>query len=176
MNSALDKARALDAHDPLASFRNEFHLPKHHDGSDAIYLCGNSLGLQPKGVRAAIEQELLDWQDLGVEAHFTGTNPWYSYHEPLLEPAASVVGAKPSELALMNSLTTNPHLLMVSFYRPESKRYKILIEGSAFPSDRYAVASQARFHGYDPNEAIIEMQPRQGEDCLRIDPMFLTSH
>ena len=169
MKLPLDKARALDAQDMLASFRNEFHFPKHHDGSDLIYLCGNSLGLQPKGVRAAIEQELSDWETLGVEGHFKGKNPWYSYHEPLLAPAGRVVGAKPSEVALMNSLTTNLHLLMVSFYRPQTTRYKILIEGSAFPSDRYAVASQAHFHGYDPNDAIIEMQPREGEDCLRLE-------
>ncbi|MEE2834414.1 MAG: kynureninase [Myxococcota bacterium] len=163
----MTRARTLDAHDALAHFRDEFHVPKHRDGSDSIYLCGNSLGLQPKGVRAAIEQELADWERLGVEGHFHGKNPWYSYHEPLLAPAAQVVGAKPSEVALMNSLTTNLHLLMVSFYRPSGARRKILIEGSAFPSDRYAVASQARFHGLDPAEAVIELQPRPGEDCLR---------
>ena len=163
----MTRARTLDAHDALAHFRDEFHVPKHCDGSDSIYLCGNSLGLQPKGVRAAIEQELADWERLGVEGHFHGKNPWYSYHEPLLAPAAQVVGAKPSEVALMNSLTTNLHLLMVSFYRPSGARRKILIEGSAFPSDRYAVASQARFHGLDPDEAVIELQPRPGEDCLR---------
>ena len=163
----MTRARTLDAHDALAHFRDEFHVPKHRDGSDSIYLCGNSLGLQPKGVRAAIEQELVDWERLGVEGHFHGKNPWYSYHEPLLAPAAQVVGAKPSEVALMNSLTTNLHLLMVSFYRPSGARRKILIEGSAFPSDRYAVASQARFHGLDPAEAVIELQPRPGEDCLR---------
>ena len=156
----MTRARTLDAHDALAHFRDEFHVPKHRDGSDSIYLCGNSLGLQPKGVRAAIEQELVDWERLGVEGHFHGKNPWYSYHEPLLAPAAQVVGAKPSEVALMNSLTTNLHLLMVSFYRPSGARRKILIEGSAFPSDRYAVASQARFHGLDPAEAVIELQPR----------------
>ena len=134
----MTRAHTLDAHDALAHFRDEFHVPKHRDGSDSIYLCGNSLGLQPKGVRAAIEQELADWERLGVEGHFHGKNPWYSYHEPLLAPAAQVVGAKPSEVALMNSLTTNLHLLMVSFYRPSGARRKILIEGSAFPSDRYA--------------------------------------
>lgn len=170
MNPAeLDFARAQDAADPLSAFRNEFHLPRHRDGSEVVYLCGNSLGLQPKGVRAAIEQELLDWQELGVEGHFQGKNPWFSYHEPLLPAAAEVVGALPSEVALMGSLTTNLHLLMVSFYRPTTKRYKILIEGSAFPSDRYAVASQARFHGFDPDDAIIEMQPQPGEDCLRLE-------
>ena len=169
MNPRLEQARELDANDPLRSFRDEFHVPKHDDGNEVVYLCGNSLGLQPKGVRAAIEQELLDWEQLGVEGHFKGKNPWYSYHEPLLAPAARVVGGKPSEIALMNSLTTNLHLLMVSFYRPTSTRYKILIEGSAFPSDRYAVASQTRFHGFDPKEAVIEMQPRAGEDCLRLE-------
>ena len=163
----MTRARTLDAHDALAHFRDEFHVPKHRDGSDSIYLCGNSLGLQPKGVRAAIEHELADWERLGVEGHFHGKNPWYSYHEPLLAPAAQVVGAKPSEVALMNSLTTNLHLLMVSFYRPNAERFKIVIEASAFPSDRYAVASQAQFHGYDPDEAIVELKPRSDEDTLR---------
>jgi kynureninase len=149
--------------------RDEFHIPQHTDGSDVVYLCGNSLGLQPKGVRAAIEQELVDWERLGVEGHFHGKNPWYSYDEPLLPGAAAVVGAQVHEVALMNSLTTNLHLLMVSFYRPTAARHKIVIEHSAFPSDRYAVASQARFHGFDPDEAVIELQPRAGEDCLRTE-------
>lgn len=167
--SRLDQAKSMDNADKLSGFRSEFYTPKQADGSEVIYLCGNSLGLQPKGVRAAIEQELLDWEKLGVEGHFEAKNPWFNYHEPLLENAAVVVGAQPVEVALMNSLTTNLHLLMVSFYRPTAKRYKILIEGSAFPSDRYAVASQAQFHGYDPADAILEAKPRPGEDCLRQD-------
>ena len=149
----MTRAHTLDAHDALAHFRDEFHVPKHRDGSDSIYLCGNSLGLQPKGVRAAIEQELADWERLGVEGHFHGKNPWYSYHEPLLAPAAQVVGAKPSEVALMNSLTTNLHLLMVSFYRPSGARRKILTR----PAVRPATPSPAKLNSTGwTAEAVIE--------------------
>ncbi|HYD19018.1 MAG TPA: kynureninase [Patescibacteria group bacterium] len=161
-------ARQMDSQDKLASFRGQFHIPR-HGANDCIYFCGNSLGLQPKAVEAAIAQELADWQNLGVEGHFKGKNPWMPYHEMLAENAAYVVGAMPSEVVMMNSLTANLHLMMVSFYRPTPERYKILIEPAPFPSDIYAVQSQASFHGFDPASAIIELKPRAGEQTLRIE-------
>ena len=168
-DTSLDHARALDAADPLRGFRDEFFLPDGPDGPDgnpAIYLCGNSLGLQPKGVRAAIGQELDDWARLGVEGHFDGRTPWFDYHEIFAEPLAEIVGAKPGEVVVMNGLTVNLHLLMVSFYRPTAERYRIVIEAGAFPSDQYAVASQARFHGLNPADAVVELGPREGEEIL----------
>lgn len=169
----LDFARQLDQQDPLASFRNEFHLLQ-KDGKPVIYLCGNSLGLQPKKVREAIDQELKDWAELGVEGHFDGQNPWMYYHHFLTEKAAKVVGAKPSEVVVMNNLTANLHLMMVSFYRPTPTRYKIMMEVSAFPSDQYAMETQARFHGLDPEDAIIELKPREGEYTLRTEDILAT--
>lgn len=159
-------AAEMDAQDPLAKFRAQFHIPQ-HEGRDCIYFCGNSLGLQPKAVEAAMAQELTDWKNLGVEGHFHGKHPWMPYHEFVAENAAYVVGAKPSEVVMMNGLTANLHLMMVSFYRPTMTRYKILIEYTPFPSDIYAVQSQAKFHGFDPANAIIEMKPRDGERTLR---------
>jgi len=165
----LDTARRLDRDDPLRSFRDRFHIPPGPDGRDSVYLCGNSLGLQPRGTRQAMLDELDDWARLGVEGHFDGRQPWYSYHEQVAEAAAHVVGATPEEVVMMNGLTTNLHLLMVSFYRPTADRFRIVTEAGAFPSDRYAVASQARFHGYDPDDAIVELAPRDGETALRTD-------
>lgn len=162
-------AAEMDRNDPLASYRDEYFIPRTVDGEPYIYLCGNSLGLQPKGTRAAIEQELHDWETLGVDGHFEAKHPWYSYHEFFRESAAEVVGAVPGEVVVMNTLTTNLHLMMVSFYRPTPTRYKILIEEGAFPSDQYAVRSQARFHGYDPDEAVVAMRPRQGENTIRTE-------
>lgn len=159
-------ASEMDAQDPLAKFRAQFHIPQ-HAGKDSIYFCGNSLGLQPKAVEAAMMQELTDWKNLGVEGHFHGKHPWMPYHEFVAENAAYVVGAKPSEVVMMNGLTANLHLMMVSFYRPTKTRYKILTEYTPFPSDIYAVQSQAKFHGFDPADAIIEMKPRDGEHTLR---------
>lgn len=161
-------AQQLDSQDELAGFRNQFHLLK-HEGHNLIYLCGNSLGLQPIGVEAAIAQELKDWAELGVEGHFAGKNPWMYYHHFLTEKAAKVVGAKPKEVVVMNNLTANLHLMMVSFYRPTKQRYKIMMEGSAFPSDQYAMETQVRFHGYHPDDAIIELTPRAGEYTLRTE-------
>ena len=148
-------AMEMDRNDPLAEYREEYYMPKTINGEPYIYLTGNSLGLQPKAIRAAIEQELKDWAELGVEGHFESKHPWYSYHEFFREPAAQLVGAIPGEVVVMNTLTTNLHLMMVSFYRPTKERFKILVEEGAFPSDQYAVWSQAHFHGYDPEEAII---------------------
>ena len=162
-------AAAQTARDPLAHFRERFHIPKMPDGSDCIYLCGQSLGLQPKSARAYIEQELQDWERLGVEGHFHAQNPWMPYHEILAAPTALLVGALPSEVVVMNSLTVNLHLMMVSFYRPAAKRNKILIEANAFPSDQYAVKSQIQYHGYRPAEALIEVKPRAGETWIRTE-------
>jgi kynureninase len=161
-------AQQLDKEDQLAHFRSQFHLLQ-KDGKPLTYLCGNSLGLQPKNVRTAIEQELKDWAELGVEGHFAGKNPWMYYHHFLTEKAATVVGAKPSEVVVMNNLTANLHLMMVSFYRPTKTRYKIMMEVSAFPSDQYAMETQARFHGFHPDDAIIELTPRNGEYTLRTE-------
>jgi kynureninase len=140
-----------------------------HDGTPWLYLCGNSLGLQPKRVRAAVEQELQDWATLGVEGHFKAQTPWLSYHETLADQTARLVGATPREVVVMNSLTVNLHLLFVSFYRPTPGRYKVLIEADTFPSDRYAVISHLRWHGYDPDEALLTLQPRPGEATVRTE-------
>jgi kynureninase len=159
----------LDATDPLASFRERFYLPAGHDGTPRTYLCGNSLGLQPRDAGDIVEQELDAWADLAVDGHFREEAPWYSYHELLREPMARIVGARPDEVVAMNGLTANLHLMMVSFYRPTAERHRILIEDCAFPSDNYAVRSQLRFHGYDPGEALIVARPRPGEAVLRTD-------
>ncbi len=163
----LEYAKKMDQNDPLRAYRDQFHLPNQESGKPFVYLCGNSLGLQPKSTRTYIEQELKDWENLGVEGHFHAKNPWMPYHEFLTEATAEIVGAKPIEVVSMNTLSTNLHLMMVSFYRPTKERFKIVIETDAFPSDRYAVESQIRFHGFDPNEAIIELKPREGEILLR---------
>ena len=171
MPSSISPAQ-LDAADPLAPFRQEFHLPPGPDGQPAAYFCGNSLGLMPKGVRAAVEQEFADWERLAVEGHFHGVSPWMHYHETLTEGSAALVGAKPIEVVVMNNLTVNLHLLMVSFYRPTATRYQILMEGGAFPSDQYAVESQARLHGLDPADTIVELVPRPGEHTLRTEDIL----
>ncbi len=167
----LDFAKEQDNKDPLSDYRNQFHIPKHADGNDIIYLCGNSLGLQPKSTKDYIDQELKDWAELGVEGHIHGKNPWLSYHELLAENMAKIVGAKPIEVVVMNTLTTNLHLMMVSFYKPTQKRYKILIEGDAFPSDKYAVESQLRHHGFDDNEGVILWNAREGEELARYEDL-----
>ncbi|HEX5756876.1 MAG TPA: kynureninase [Arenimonas sp.] len=153
-----DHANALDAHDPLPTLRGEFHIPK-HDGREMAYFCGNSLGLQPRGVAAAISAELEDWAELAVEAHFRGRSPWMHYHGFVREGLAQLVGAEPQEVVAMNTLTANLHFLMVSFYRPTAERPAILIEAGAFPSDRHAVESQIRFHSFNPATDLIELQP-----------------
>ena len=162
-------ALEMDGADPLAKYRERFHIPQTKNGGDCIYLCGNSLGLQPKIVRAYVEQELKDWELLGVEGHLQAKHPWLPYHEFLTEQTARLVGAKPIEVVVMNSLTVNLHLLMVSFYRPTPQRHKIVIEANAFPSDQYAVQSQIKFHGFDPKTSLIELQPRPGEVNVRTD-------
>jgi kynureninase len=171
---ATNLAAKLDSEDPLRGFRDHFHIPAGPDGEPVIYFTGNSLGLQPKRTREFVEQELADWQRLGVEGHLQARTPWLPYHEFLTEQMARIVGAKPIETVVMNSLTVNLHLLMVSFYRPTSKRFKILIEKGAFPSDRYAVVSQIGFHGFDVDDALIEIEPRQGESTLRTEDIVHT--
>ncbi|MGA7400558.1 MAG: kynureninase [Candidatus Sulfotelmatobacter sp.] len=161
-----DFAIAMDESDPLKAYRERFLFPK-HAGCDCVYLCGHSLGLQPKSAAAYIQQELDDWAELAVEAHLRAKNPWMPYHKLLTEETAALVGAKPIEVVVMNSLTVNLHLMMTSFYRPTRGRHKILVERGAFPSDQYAVKSQIQFHGFDPATALIELTPPPGESCLR---------
>ena len=161
-------AKMLDEQDSLKGFRDRFHLPK-TNAQKIIYFCGNSLGLQPKGVKEQIAEELDKWADFGVEGHFKPENPWISYHEKLKQNTAGLVGAKASEIAVMNTLTVNIHLLMVSFYNPTKERFKIICEHGAFPSDLYVMASQAKFRGFNPDEVIVELKPRDGEHTLRTE-------
>ena len=158
-------AAELDAADPLRGFRDEFHLPR-HGGGEQRYFCGNSLGLQPKAVRGALLDELDDWARLGVEGHFHGRHPWMPYHAFVREALAEVVGAQPSEVVAMNSLSVNLHLMMVGFYQPTRARHAILIEAGAFPSDRYAVESQIRFHGFDPATSLIELEGDEADGTI----------
>lgn len=166
MENTLAFARALDAKDPLNQFRSRFYIPQ-HNGGDAVYLTGNSLGLQPRSTETYIKQELEDWAQLGVEGHFEARKPWMPYHEQFSQQLASLTGSLPEEVVAMNQLTVNLHLLMVSFYRPTKERFKIICEAKAFPSDQYAIESQVKFHGFDPAEAIVEVEPREGEHTLR---------
>lgn len=169
MNFRTDRSYAeeLDRADPLSACRDRFHVPRRENGEEEIYFCGNSLGLQPKSARGYVEEVLDDWARRGVRGHFEGGHPWLPYHEFAAEPLARLVGAFPIEVAAMNSLTVNLHLLLASFYRPTPARHRILIEEHAFPSDRYAVESQIRFHGFDPQESLIEAKARPGEAILR---------
>lgn len=169
--NTLKYAQMMDKTDPLAKYRNDFLLPK-KNGSPIIYFCGNSLGLQPQKVKSQIEEELNKWADYGVEGHFKPENPWITYHEKLKENMAELVGAKASEIAVMNMLTVNIHLLMVSFYNPTKQRYKIICEHGAFPSDLYVLASQAKFRGLNPDEVIVELKPRKGEHTLRTEDVL----
>ena len=164
----IDFACALDASDPLSKFREQFLIPQ-HNGKDTLYFTGNSLGLQPREASKTLQIELDDWGELGVEGHFRARNPWMHYHELFSERLAPIVGAEPTEVIAMNALTVNLHLLLVSFYRPSGKRKKILCELKAFPSDRYTLVSQIRFHGGNPEEDLLEIAPREGEHLLRIE-------
>lgn len=163
----IEAAKQFDSDDPLRKYRNEFSFPKTKDGKDFLYFAGHSLGLRPENAKKYIDETLEDWATFGVEGHFEGKYPWMPYHEYLTKPMAKVVGAKECEVVVMNTLTVNLHLMMVSFYRPTKTRFKILIENNTFPSDVYAVKSQARFHGYDFNEAVVELKPREGEMTVR---------
>ena len=163
-----DYAKQLDQADPLSEFRNEFHIPV-IDGKQTLYFTGNSLGLMPKGAQSYLNEELEDWKNWGVEGHFHARRPWMPYHEFFSESLSKVVGAKPEEVVVMGTLTNNLHLLMVSFFRPQGKRTKILCEAKAFPSDQYALASQLRFHGLDPKEHLVEVGPREGEHHIHTE-------
>jgi kynureninase len=165
-------APALDASDPLASFAAEFHHPFDNSGRRLVYLCGHSLGLQPKAAAQYVDQELKDWQRLGVLGHHVAGRPWIRYHEQAAAPLAALVGAEETEVVAMNSLTVNLHLMMVSFFRPDSQRNRVLIEKSAFPSDRYAIVSQLAFHGLTAAEHLIEIEPRPGERTLRTEDVI----
>ncbi len=182
--NSLAFAQYMDRQDPLRRFRHEFLFPQ-HQGADCLYFCGNSLGLQPKAVRSALEKELDRWQTLGVEGHFpsstqdsaapeAGGIPWTEYHKALVPQSAHIIGALPSEVIIMNTLTVNLHLMMVSFYRPTNNRFKIIMEAGAFPSDQYAVESQVKFHGFQPDEAIIEVAPRAGKLTLETEDIIRT--
>jgi kynureninase len=168
--NTLEFAQYLDKVDPLRSFRDAFHFPTFHK-NEVRYFTGNSLGLQPKSAAKYIQEELEDWAKFGVEGHFLARRPWYSYHENLTEKVARIVGAKPIEVVVTHSLTTNLHLLMVSFYRPTGKRTKILCEAKAFPSDQYALESQVKFHGLSA-ENLVEVAPREGEQLIRMEDIL----
>ena len=171
--NTLDFAQRLDANDPLKEFRKRFHTPQ-HNGKDKIYLTGNSLGLQPKNVKEYVMQELEDWEIMGGEGQFEARKPWYPYHEFMTAQLAKIIGCGNDEVVAMNSLTVNLHLLLISFYRPTKERYRIICEYKAFPSDQYAFESQARMHGFDPDEAIIEVKPREGEQSIRQEDILST--
>ncbi len=164
-------AKEQDHLDPLNRFREKFHIPKDKQGNELVYLCGNSLGLQPKNTQKYIQEELNDWAKLGVEGHTEAKHPWMPYHEFLTNSMAKIVGAKPQEVVMMNTLTTNLHLLMVSFYQPTKTKYKIVIESDTFPSDKYAVESQLDFHGFDKKEGLVLWKPRNGEDLCRFEDL-----
>ena len=166
----LEFARQLDNKDPLKSFRDKFHFPNFHE-KKILYFTGNSLGLQPKKAAEYIQEELADWAKFGVEGHFHAKRPWYSYHENLCEMTAKIVGAKPVEVVVTHSLTTNLHLLLVSFYRPQGKRTKIICEAKAFPSDQYVLESQVNFHGLT-QENIVEVFPRDGEELIHLEDIL----
>lgn len=169
--ASLAFAQHMDANDPLRSFRNQFHFPS-HNGKDAIYFCGNSLGLQPQSVTDAIATELKSWQDLAVGGYFGGANPWLYYQDYCKPTLAKLVGASTQEVTVMNALTVNLHLMMLSFYKPTATRFKIMMEAGAFPSDQYAVETQVKHYGFDPADAIIEIAPRPGEKLLRTEDIL----
>ena len=169
--NTLEFAQQLDAQDALKHYRDEFIFPQ-HNGHNVIYFTGNSLGLQPKRTKKYVDDVMNDWANLAVEGHFYADKPWWDYQERFAEPLSKIVGAKPSEVTVMNTLTVNLHLLMVSFYRPNGKRYKIICEEKAFPSDQYMFQSQVKFHGYAPEDAIVEIKRREGEHNIRMEDII----
>ena len=171
-NNSRELALELDNKDPLLSYNDKFHFPVQENGNKHIYLCGNSLGLQAKITESFVKQELDDWKALGVEGHFHAQNPWLPYHEFLSESYSKIVGSKKSEVIAMNTLSVNLHLMMVSFYRPNETKNKIIIEGDAFPSDIYAVESHMKHHAIDPSESLIKLRPRQGEVIIRLEDII----
>lgn len=173
MEFSLEYARQQDANDPLRAMRDQFFIPQ-HGGEDCIYFTGNSLGLQPKATARYLQEELDDWAEHGVEGHFRSRRPWVAYHEILTESLSRIVGCRPNEVVSMGSLTANLHFLMASFYRPEGARTKIICERKAFPSDAYALDSQVRWHGLDPESTIVEVGPREGEHLIRLEDVLET--
>ena len=169
--NSLSFVEKLDQSDPLRSYREKFHYPKNKNGNEVLYLCSNSLGLQPKTAKAFVDKELNVWEKDGVLGQH---GRWEKFHERLIHPSARLVGAKPSEVVVMNALTVNIHLLLISFYQPTKTRNKIMIEKGAFPSDQYAVESQIRLHGFNPKECLVELAPRNGEKILRTDDILKT--
>lgn len=175
MNTAFEPtitfAAAQDQQDGLAGFKSRFHFPQ-HAGKDAIYFCGNSLGLQPRAVEAAIRQELADWRDMAVEGYFRAKNPWLFYQYNFSETLAGMMGCAPEEVTVMNTLTVNLHLILQSFYRPTRERFRIVMEVGAFPSDQYALETLVRLHGFDPADALVEVAPREGEKLLHTEDIL----
>lgn len=164
-------AQQLDTQDELQHYRNEFLFPQ-HNGKNVIYFTGNSLGLQPKRTKKYVDDIMNDWSNMAVEGHFYAEKPWWDYHERFANPLSKLVGAKPSEVTVMNTLTVNLHLLMVSFYRPTKTRYKIICEEKAFPSDQYMFQTQVNFHGYKADDAIVEIKRREGEHNIRLEDII----
>ena len=169
--NSLAFAQQLDAQDQLSHYQNEFSFPQ-VNGKNVIYFTGNSLGLQPKRAKTYVDEVMNDWANLAVEGHFYAEKPWWDYHERFANPLSKLVGALPSEVTVMNTLTVNLHLLMVSFYRPTATRYKIICEEKAFPSDQYLFQSQVRFHGFEPEDAIVEVKRREGEHNIRLEDVL----
>ena len=169
--NSLEFAQSLDANDELRTYRDEFHFPK-VNGKQVIYFTGNSLGLQPKRTKLYVDEVMSDWANMAVEGHFYSDKPWWDYQERFAVPLSEIVGAKPSEVGVMNTLTVNLHLLMVSFYNPTPKKYKIICEEKAFPSDQYMFQSQVKFHGFDPKDAIVEIKRREGEANIRLEDVL----
>jgi kynureninase len=165
-------AEKLDLSDPLRDYRQNFHLPKQANGKEIIYFCGNSLGLQPKTVKNLLDEELEDWKTKGVEGHYSAKRPWLGYHEYFAESISNLIGAKFDEVVTMNTLSVNIHLLFISFYQPKGKKRKIIMEAGSFPSDTYVVKSQLQFHGFDPNEDLMFVKPRDGERTLRTEDIL----
>jgi len=172
-DDSIEFAGQLDKEDPLKKFRDKFFIPILH-GKECIYFNGNSLGLQPKNAQEYVLNEMENWANYGVEGHFHGRNPWVNYHDKFPNKLSAIVGAMPEEIVVMNQLTINLHLLLITFYKPEKKRYKIVCEEKAFPSDQYAIESQLKLHGYDSADALIELKPREGEHVLRNDDIIST--
>jgi kynureninase len=171
--NTIEFAQELDRTDPLKKFRGRFHIPQ-HKSKDTIYFTGNSLGLQPKSARAYVEKEMDAWEKYAVDGHFRSGNPWMSFHERFSDQLGKIVGALPEEVVVMGQLTVNLHLLLTSFYRPDKKRFRIICEAMAFPSDQYALESQVRLHGFDPKEAIVEVAPPEGEAVIRTEDILST--
>ena len=170
-NTTIEYAQTLDLADTLSGYRDQFIFPQ-HDGKDVFYFTGNSLGLQPKKAKQYILEELEDWGRFGVEGHFQSRRNWFGYHHFLTDKAAKIVGAKTEEVAVMNTLSVNLNLLLVSFYRPQGKRTKIMMEAAAFPSDHYAVQQQVKYHGLNPKDNIILLHPREGEYCIQTEDIL----